>query len=73
MRVRVVLGEDARAIINGKDENGRHAEEGEGPRHGCGGVWPRGGFGTGTESPGADKVSSPPLRRTRLIRLMRGR
>jgi len=33
MRVRVVLGEDARAIVDGKDEDGRHAEEGDRARH----------------------------------------
>lgn len=57
MRVRVVFGEDARAIVNGQDEDGRHAEEGEWPRHGvCGNVGAclaacrrRGGFGVGHE------------------------
>lgn len=32
--VGVVLGEDARAIVDGEDEDGLDAEEGERPRHG---------------------------------------
>jgi hypothetical protein len=33
VRVRVVLGEDARAIVDGEDEERLDAEEGEGARH----------------------------------------
>ena len=33
VRVRVVLGEDSRAIVNGEDEDGLDAEEGERTRH----------------------------------------
>lgn len=65
VRVRVVLCEDARAIVNGQDQDGGHAEEGEGPRHGgqpaVGGR--RAAVGGGScgccELP-VDKVSSPP-------------
>ena len=35
VRIRVVLGEDARAIVNGEDEDGLDAEEGQRARHGC--------------------------------------
>jgi hypothetical protein len=34
MRVRIVLGEDARAIVDGENQDRRHAEQGEGARHG---------------------------------------
>lgn len=38
MGIRVVLGEDARAIVGGEDQDRLDAEEGERARHGSGGV-----------------------------------